>query len=69
MIRSRSGLVGDYRLIIDQAIRDIEQALGGGSVKDWASYTRETGRVAGLKKALGLFDDTLRLYVDENDME
>lgn len=59
----------DYTKAIRGQIRELEEYLGQGKAESYERYKELTGKVAGLKKALELFNDVAKRHgeIDEDD--
>ena len=66
---SGEGLVVDYRHNLQKQIKTHEEYLGAGKAKDFAEVQKVVGKIAGLKRATDVFNDTVKNYQDEGEIE
>lgn len=66
---SGEGLILDYRHNLQKQIVTHEEYLGSGKAKDFAEVQKVVGKIAGLKRAADVFNDTVKKYQDEGEIK
>jgi hypothetical protein len=59
-------LASDFREAIGRAVTESEHTIGSGKAQDFADYKRMCGEQTGLRRALDIFNETLKRFQDDD---
>ena len=62
-------LVQDIQYRINTRLTDIKETVSNGSCANFEAYKKQTGIIAGLNEALRLLDESIHLYMRQDDDE